>query len=188
MATGDGASFKGTWAGPHSGSGPLGVRMRSRAGADGGPVPLAHLLPPGDGKAGAPRSGEGTAVFPTVCPQGSPPERNMRDGWFLENLVKESLSTYAHRAFVKPFPARPSVKQGCKEAAYLGETSFFKSQWGAGLENMDHAVLWTDLESVVQSEASQRKKHKIPCINADVWNLGNGTDEPTRRAGTEMRM
>ena len=89
---------------------------------------------------------------------------------------------------IKPFPEIPSVKQGCKEAANLGETSFFKSQWGAGLGNMDHVMLWMDLESVVQSEASQKKKNKIPCINADVWNLGNGTDEPTCRAGTEMQM
>ena len=53
---------------------------------------------------------------------------------------------------------------------------------------MDHVMLWMDLESVVQSEGSQKKKNKILCINADVWNLGNGTDEPTCRAGTEMQM
>ena len=103
--------------------------MLSRAGA----VPLARLLPPGDGKEGAPRSGEGTAAIPTVCPPGSPPERNTRDGWLLENLKKASLSTYAHKAFVKTIPCKTQCQTRMERSCLPG-----------GNIKMDHEVVWMD--------------------------------------------
>ena len=65
--------------------------MLSRAGADGGPVLLARLLPPRDGKAGALRSGEGTAVFPTVCPPGPSPQR-----WLVVGKPDERKPLHIH--------------------------------------------------------------------------------------------
>ena len=39
-------------------------------------------------------------------------------------------------------------------------------------------VRWMDLESVIQSEVSQKEKNKIPYANAYVWNLKkNDTNE-----------
>ena len=47
---------------------------------------------------------------------------------------------------------------------------------------------WMDLESVIQSEVSQKEK-QIPCINACMWNLEkSGTHEPICRAGIETQM
>ncbi|CAN0348100.1 unnamed protein product [Rangifer tarandus platyrhynchus] len=76
-ATGDGASFKGAWAGPRSGSGPLGDKMLSRAGADGGE---ARLLPPGEmGRPGLLALERGTTVSLTLCPLGSSPSKGTRE-------------------------------------------------------------------------------------------------------------
>ena len=48
-------------------------------------------------------------------------------------------------------------------------------------------VRWMDLESVIQSEVSQKEKKQMPYANAYIWNLKkggkNGTDEPSCRAG-----
>ena len=46
-------------------------------------------------------------------------------------------------------------------------------------------VRWMNLESVIQSEISQ--KEKILYANAYIWTLKkNGTDEPSGRAGIKM--
>ena len=50
-------------------------------------------------------------------------------------------------------------------------------------------VQWMDLESVIQSEVSQKKKKQILYANAYIRNLKkkkNGTDEPSCRAGIKM--
>ena len=48
-------------------------------------------------------------------------------------------------------------------------------------------VRWMDLESVIQSEVSQKEK-QMPYVNTYVWNLKkkNGTDEPSCWAGIKM--
>ena len=43
-----------------------------------------------------------------------------------------------------------------------------------------------DLESVIQSEVVREKQ--ILYINAYVWNVENGTDEPICRATVEMQI
>ena len=48
-------------------------------------------------------------------------------------------------------------------------------------------VRWMDLESVIQSEVSQKEK-QIPYANAYIWNLKSGTDEPSGRAGLKTQM
>ena len=49
-------------------------------------------------------------------------------------------------------------------------------------------VRWMDLESVVQSEVSQKGKNKY-CMLTYIWNLKKiGTDEPSDRAGIKMQM
>ena len=47
--------------------------------------------------------------------------------------------------------------------------------------------MWMDLETVIQSEVSQREK-QISYINAYMWNQKNGIDEPVRRAEIETQM
>ena len=41
-----------------------------------------------------------------------------------------------------------------------------------------------DLESVIQNKVREKQIY----INACMWNLKNGTDEPSFRAGAEMQM
>ena len=46
-------------------------------------------------------------------------------------------------------------------------------------------VMWMTLEPVLQGEISQKMKNKH--INTYIWNLENGTHEPTCRAGIEVQ-
>ena len=47
-------------------------------------------------------------------------------------------------------------------------------------------VMWMNLESVKQSEVSQKEKNKY-CIVTHIYGIqGNGTAESIHRAGTEM--
>ena len=48
-------------------------------------------------------------------------------------------------------------------------------------------VRWMDLESVIQSEVSQKEENKY-CMLTHIWNLKNGTDEPVCRAQVETQM
>ena len=47
--------------------------------------------------------------------------------------------------------------------------------------------MWTDLESVIQSEVSQKEKKKYRILThiCGIWK--NGTDDPICRAGIEMQ-
>ena len=49
-------------------------------------------------------------------------------------------------------------------------------------------VTWMDLETIVQSEVSQKEKNQILYNNAYMWNVENGTDEPVCRAEAETQM
>lgn len=44
-----------------------------------------------------------------------------------------------------------------------------------------------DLESVIQSEVRPEREKQISHINTYMWNLENGADEPTCKAGIEMQ-
>ena len=46
-------------------------------------------------------------------------------------------------------------------------------------------MMQMNLESVIQSEGIQKENSSY--INAYIWNLDSGTDEPTCRAGLEMQ-
>ena len=46
--------------------------------------------------------------------------------------------------------------------------------------------MWKDLETVIQSEVSQKEKN-ISYINTYMWNLENGTDDPVCRAESETQ-
>ena len=48
---------------------------------------------------------------------------------------------------------------------------------------------WMDLESVIQSEISQKRGKQIPDANAHIWNLKkkNGYEEPRGRTGINMQ-
>ena len=48
--------------------------------------------------------------------------------------------------------------------------------------------MWMNLESVIQSEVSQKEKNKYRILTHTCGIYKNGTDEPTSRAGTEMQM
>ena len=57
-------------------------------------------------------------------------------------------------------------------------------------DNELFVVRWMDLESVIQSEVSQKEKNKYHTLT-HIWNLKkqnrkNGTDEPSCRAGIKM--
>ena len=47
-----------------------------------------------------------------------------------------------------------------------------------------------DLETVIQSELSQKEKKQIPYANTYIWNLKkkNGSEEPRGRTGIKMQM
>ena len=45
---------------------------------------------------------------------------------------------------------------------------------------------WMKPEPIIQSEVSQKEKQTL-CINAYMWNLENGVDEPICRAGIETQ-
>ena len=47
---------------------------------------------------------------------------------------------------------------------------------------------WMELESVIQSEVSQKKKNKYRMLTHIIWNLKNGIDEPSGRAGIKTQM
>ena len=49
-------------------------------------------------------------------------------------------------------------------------------------------VRWMDLESVIQSEVSQKEK-QIPYANTYIWNLKkkNGSEEPRGRTGIKTQ-
>ena len=47
-------------------------------------------------------------------------------------------------------------------------------------------VMWMNLESVIQSEVSQKKKNKYCTLTHIYGILKNGTDEPVCRAGIEV--
>ena len=45
-----------------------------------------------------------------------------------------------------------------------------------------------DLETVIQSEVSQKEKKQIPYANTYIWNLKkNGSEEPRGRTGIKMQ-
>ena len=46
--------------------------------------------------------------------------------------------------------------------------------------------MWTDTEYAIQGEVSQKGK-QISSINAYMWNLEKGTDEPICRVGIETQ-
>ena len=48
--------------------------------------------------------------------------------------------------------------------------------------------MWMELESVIQSEVSQKKKNKYRMLTHIIWNLKNGIDEPSGRAGIKTQM
>ena len=45
-----------------------------------------------------------------------------------------------------------------------------------------------NLESVIQSEVSQKEKNHMSNVNAHIWNLEDGREEPVCRAAVEMQM
>ena len=47
---------------------------------------------------------------------------------------------------------------------------------------------WMDLETVIQSEVSQKEQKQILFINAYMWNLENGTDQSVCKAEIETEM
>ena len=52
-----------------------------------------------------------------------------------------------------------------------------------------YVVRWMDLESVIQSEVSQKEK-QIPYANADIWNpkkKKKGSEEPRGRTGIKTQ-
>ena len=48
-------------------------------------------------------------------------------------------------------------------------------------------VRWMDLESVIQSEVSQKEKNKYRMVACIYGILKSGTDEPRGRAGIKMQ-
>ena len=48
---------------------------------------------------------------------------------------------------------------------------------------------WMDLETVIQSEVSQKEKKQIPYANTYIWNLKKkkGSEEPRGRTGIKMQ-
>ena len=49
------------------------------------------------------------------------------------------------------------------------------------------AEMWVDLESVTQSEVSQKEKKQIPVVNAYMWNLKNAMGYLIHKAEMETQ-
>ena len=48
-------------------------------------------------------------------------------------------------------------------------------------KTMPFAVTWTELETLILSEVSQKEKDKYHMISFHIWNLRHGTSEPFHR-------
>ena len=79
-------------------------------------------------------------------------------------------------------PKCPLTDEWIKKMWYIYTMEYYsaikRNEIGSFLE------MWMHLETVIQSEVSQREK-QISYINAYMWNLENGTDELVCRGETE---
>ena len=84
-------------------------------------------------------------------------------------------------------PKCPSTDEWIKKMWHIYTMEYYYSAIKRnGIELF--VVRWMDLESVIQSEVSQREK-QIPYANTDTWNLKeNGFEEPRDRTGIKAQM
>ena len=83
-------------------------------------------------------------------------------------------------------PKCPSTDEWIKKMLYIYTMEYYsaikRNEIGSFVE------MWMDLESVIQSEVSQKEKNKY-CILTHICGIWkNSTDEPISRAGMEMQM
>ena len=79
-------------------------------------------------------------------------------------------------------------RQGYRQSLMSGGIKCHqKSSAGQRNEVGSFIEMLMDLESVIQSEGSQKEEKQILYIKACMWNIEKSTDEPSSRAGTETQ-
>ena len=80
----------------------------------------------------------------------------------------------------------PSTDDWIKEMWYIYTMEYYsaikRNEIGSFFET------WVDLETVIQSEVSQKEKNKYRILTHACGTLKNGTDEPVCRAEVETQM
>ena len=66
-------------------------------------------------------------------------------------------------------PKHPSAEEWIKKTWYIHTMEYYSAIKSNGIRSFEET--WVDLESVIQSEGSQRRK-QISYIDAYMWNLG----------------
>ena len=77
-------------------------------------------------------------------------------------------------------PKCPSVDEWIKKMWYIYTMEYYsaikRNEIGSFVET------WMYLETIIESEVSQKQKNKYRILMHIMWNLENGTDEPVCRA------
>ena len=83
-------------------------------------------------------------------------------------------------------PKFPSIDKWIKKLWYIYTMEYYsaikRNEIGSFVET------WVDLETVIQSEVSQKEKNKYRMLMHVCGTLKNGTDEPVCRAEVETQM
>ena len=83
-------------------------------------------------------------------------------------------------------PKCPSTDEWIKKKWYIYTMEYYsaikRNEIGSFVET------WMHLETVIQSEVKSEREKEISYINAHMWNLENGTDEPVCREEIETQM
>ena len=68
-------------------------------------------------------------------------------------------------------PKCPSTDEWIKKMWYIYRMEYYSAT--ERYQIVSFVETWMDLETVIQSEVSQKEKKQISYINADMWNLEN---------------
>ena len=82
-------------------------------------------------------------------------------------------------------PKCPSTDEWIKKMWYVYTVEYYSAIKRNKIELF--VMRWMDLESVIQSEVSQKEKNKYRILMHIYGILKNGTDEPRGRAGIKMQ-
>ena len=83
-------------------------------------------------------------------------------------------------------PKYPSTEEWIQKTWHIYTMEYYSAIKQNEIELF--VVRWMDLESVIQSEVSQKEKNKYHMLTHIYGILKSSTDEPSGRAGTETQM
>ena len=129
-------------------------------------------------------------LCPTLCdPLDCSPPHSFAHGIFQARILEQVAISFSRGS---SWP-RDLTHISC--VSFIGRQILYQlSDYSATKRNKTgpFVVRWVDLESVIQSKVSQKRKNKYHIIsytNIYVWNLDKkGTDEPICKGGIETQM